>query len=48
MIEEKKKARLDDVWVEKYRPDSFDGIVGQDEIVKAISDAIPARLRRLK
>jgi len=35
-----KKNKLDDVWVEKYRPDSFDGIVGQDEIVTAISEAI--------
>lgn len=42
MIEEfeKKKARLDDVWVEKYRPKSFDEIVGQDEIVNAVSEAI--------
>lgn len=41
MIENfEKKAKLDDVWVEKYRPDSFEGIVGQDEIVNAISEAI--------
>ena len=32
--------KLNDVWVEKYRPFDLDGIVGQDEIVKAISEAI--------
>jgi len=36
MIENK----LDDVWVEKYRPETLDEIVGQDEIVTAISEAI--------
>lgn len=28
------------IWVEKYRPDSFEGIVGQDEIITAIQSRL--------
>src|SRR3989338_1679546 len=28
------------IWTEKYRPDMFEGLVGQDEIVKRIKNLV--------
>ena len=31
---------MDNIWIEKYRPKSFDEIVGQNEIIQAVKDRI--------
>ena len=31
---------MENIWIEKYRPKDFDGIVGQDEIITVIQDRL--------